>query len=173
MIEKQELADGIRFAGRRAAAALEHVPDFDRQLAQEWTTADAFRHIAAGAGALAGFYGVLGTDALESFSNDDAASGNARTIEGMAEVSREELGVMIVEGSETSASFVETLDDDDLATRGHPRRLLHAQGRARRPDLDSPSNPPRLRGEPALAAVACHGSGSEHAVQIDSRETRP
>ena len=116
MIEKQELADGIRFAGRRAAAALEHVPDFDRQLAQEWTTADAFRHIASGAGALAGFYGMLGTDALESFSNEDAASGNDRTIEGMAEVSREQLGAMILEGSETSASFVETLDEDDLAT---------------------------------------------------------
>ena len=116
MIEKQELAEGIRFAGRRAAAALEHVPDFDRQLAQEWTTADAFRHIAAGAGALEGFYGSLGTDALESFSNDDAASGNARTVERMAEVSREELGAMIIEGSKASAAFVETLDDDDLAT---------------------------------------------------------
>ena len=56
-ISKQELAEGIRFAGRRAVAALEHVPDFDRQLAQEWTTAEAFRHIAAGAGGLEGFYG--------------------------------------------------------------------------------------------------------------------
>lgn len=115
-ISKQELVEGIRFAGRRAAAALEHVPDFDRQLAQEWTTADAFRHIAAGAGALEGFYGGLGTGALESFSNDDAASGNARTVERMAEVSREELGTMILEGSEKSAAFAETLDEDDLAT---------------------------------------------------------
>ena len=116
MIEKQELAEGIRFAGRRAVAALEHVPDFDRQLAHEWTTADAFRHIAAGAGALEGFYGSIATGALESFDVDAAAAGNAGTIARMAELSREELGAMIVEGAEASAAFVETLDDDDLAT---------------------------------------------------------
>ena len=95
-------------------AAVRH--DFDRQLAHEWTTADAFRHIAAGAGALPGFYERLGTGELDGFTGDAAAAGNSQTISRMAELSRGELGAMILEGSEVSAAFVETLDDDDLAT---------------------------------------------------------
>ncbi len=115
MIEKQELVDGIRFAGRRAAAALEHVPDFDRQLGHDWTTADAFRHIAAGSGGLEGFYARLGDGSLEAYTDEAAATGNARTIDRMAELSREELKAMILEGSEKSAAFAATLADDDLA----------------------------------------------------------
>ncbi len=114
-IARQELAEGIRFAGRRAAAALDHVPDFDRQLGHDWTTADAFRHIAAGAGTLEGFAGRLDTGAFDSFTSEAAAAGNARTIDRMEELSREQLRTMILEGSEASAAFVETLDEDDLA----------------------------------------------------------
>ena len=47
MISKQELVDGIRFAGERAAAAAKHCRDWDHQLGHQWTSGDAFRHIAA------------------------------------------------------------------------------------------------------------------------------
>lgn len=48
----QELADGIRFAGPRAATALDNVKVWDYQLAHNWTTDDAVRRVAAVAGGL-------------------------------------------------------------------------------------------------------------------------
>ncbi len=115
MINKQDLASGIRFAGSRATAALEHVKDWDYQLAHGWTTADAFRHIAATAAGLEGFYPRLEGDRLSGFSVAAAAAGNARTIESLAGKSRDEIGQMIRGGAEASAAFAETLDEDDLA----------------------------------------------------------
>ena len=115
MISKQELAGGIRFAGSRAAAALEHVKDWDHQLAHDWTTADAFRHIAATAAGLEGFYSHLEGDRLAGFTAAAAAAGNARTIESMADKSRDEVRRMILDGAEAAAAFAETLDEDDLA----------------------------------------------------------
>lgn len=115
MIEKTELAEGIRFAGKRAAAALEHVQDWDHQLSHNWTTADAFRHVAATAPGLQGMYPLLDTDVLTNMGVDTIAQGNARNIDKMKDKSREELKQMILEGHEASAAFVETLDDADLA----------------------------------------------------------
>lgn len=115
LIERAELAEGIRFAGKRAAAALEHVQDWDHQLAHAWTTADAFRHIAATAGGLQGFYPLLDAGVLDRYNVQAAAEGNARAIEGMKEKSRDELKQAILDGHEASAKFVESLDDADLA----------------------------------------------------------
>jgi hypothetical protein len=50
MISRQELTDGIRFAGRRAAAAAWNTEDWNYQLSHQWTSGDAFRHVAASAG---------------------------------------------------------------------------------------------------------------------------
>ena len=116
MINRQDLADGIRFAGRRAAAALEHVQDWDRQLAHEWTTADAFRHLAATAGALPGLYPLLGDASLSALGVPEIAESNAKTIAEMRATSRAALQRMILEGHEASAAYAATLDEADLAT---------------------------------------------------------
>jgi hypothetical protein len=115
MIEKKDLVEGIRFAGRRAAAALEHVQEWDYQLSHNWTTADAFRHVAATAGGLQGFYPLLDAGVLSKMGVDAIAEGNARTIESLKDKSRDELKQMILAGHEASAAFAETLDDADLA----------------------------------------------------------
>jgi hypothetical protein len=116
MIDRKELADGIRFAGRRAAAALENVQEWDYQLSHDWTTADAFRHVAATAGGLKGFYPLLDAGVLSKMGVQAIAEGNAKTIAGMAAKSRDELKQMILDGHEASAQFAEGLDDADLAT---------------------------------------------------------
>ena len=116
MISKTELAEGIRFAGRRAAAAAENTKDWDHQLGHQWTTADAFRHVAATAGGCSQMYPLLGQGMLSGLSIEQIAAMNAKSIAGQAAKSREEIVRNITEGAEASAAFVETLDDDDLAT---------------------------------------------------------
>ena len=115
MIEKSELAEGIRFAGRRAAAALENVTDLDYQLSNDWTSIEMFRHVAGTAGALSGFYPALATGALNQINIEAGAASNAKTIEANSGLSREELMQKIIDGAEASAAFVETCDEDELA----------------------------------------------------------
>jgi hypothetical protein len=114
MIEKQELVDGIRFAARRAASALENVQEWDYQLGHQWTTADAFRHVAGAAGALEGFYPMLSGDLLTKQTVDEYATINAAGIQSLDEKSRDEVHRMILDGAEASAAFAETLDEGDL-----------------------------------------------------------
>ncbi len=114
MIDKQELADGIRFAGKRAASALEHVQDFDHQLGHQWTTADAFRHVAGTAGALAVFYPILDSEAVGKQTVGDYEAINADGIKGLEDKSRDEVRQMILDGAEESAVFAEGLDQADL-----------------------------------------------------------
>ena len=114
MITRQELAQGIRFAGRRAAAALDHVQDLDHPLAHAWTTADAFRHLASVAGALPSFYPAIGTAELGALTAAQAAAGNQQSIHALAAASRADLRQTILDGHEASAAFVETVDDASL-----------------------------------------------------------
>ncbi len=114
-ISKQELADGIRFAGRRAAAAAERTKDWEHQLSHAWTSGDAYRHIAAVAGAAARLYPLLDAGVLNGVTVETAARNNAGAIEGLKGKSREEIIQAILEGHEASAAFVETLDEADLA----------------------------------------------------------
>ena len=116
MIAKQELAQGIRFAGQRAAAALDNVQDWDHQLSHEWTTSEAFRHVAATAAGLEGFWPLLDSQVLNGMGVADLAASNTNTISGLDGKSRDELRTMIVEGHETSATFAEGLAEGDLAT---------------------------------------------------------
>ncbi len=115
MITKQELADGIRFAGQRAAAAAEHVKDWDYQLAHQWTARDAFTHVAATAGGLEGFFGMIGDDSLNGLNVEAIAAGNANTIASFDGKSPADLIQMILDGANASAAFIETVDDDALA----------------------------------------------------------
>lgn len=114
-ISKQELADGIRFAGRRAAAAAERTQDWDYQLGHRWTSGDAYRHIAAVAGGAARLYPLLDAGVLSSVTVEQAAQNNAASIAALAGKSREEVIAAILEGHEASARFVEGLDEGDLA----------------------------------------------------------
>ncbi len=115
MITKQELVEGIRFAGERAAAAAKHCTDWDHQLGHQWTTRDAFAHVAASAGGAERLYPMLDAGMLSNIPVSQVAQLNAQTISGMADKSREEIIGMIREGHATSAKFVEGLAEDDLA----------------------------------------------------------
>lgn len=115
-ISKQELADGIRFAGQRAAAAATYCKDWDHQLGHEWTARDAFCHVAATSGGAARLYPRLGDSALDGVNIAAAAAGNARSIASFEGKSREEIVAAISAGHAASAAFVETLDQGDLDT---------------------------------------------------------
>jgi hypothetical protein len=115
VIRRDELVQGIRFAGERAAAAAQYCKDWDHQLGHQWTTGDAFRHVAASAGGAERFYPLLDAGILSSIPPDQIAQGNAAAISGMGGKSRDEVIQAIAEGHRASADFVATLDDADLA----------------------------------------------------------
>jgi hypothetical protein len=115
VITKQELVDGIRFAGQRAAAISSYTKDWDHQLGHQWTSGDAFRHVAAAAGGAAGFYPMLESGILSGLPADQIASGNATAIATIKDQSRADVARAIIEGHNASADFVATLDDADLA----------------------------------------------------------
>lgn len=114
-LSKEQLADAIRFAGERAAAAAHYTKDWDYQLGHQWTSGDAFRHIAANAGALPQIAPLLDSDVLENVNQAAAAAGNARGIDALKDKSREEIIQAIRDGAEASARAVEAMDDADLA----------------------------------------------------------
>lgn len=114
-MNKNELAEGIRFAGQRAAAAGRYCKDWDHQLGHQWTTRDAFSHLAATAGGLAGLYPALDAGVLSGVGVQQVAVLNQGRIEELKEKSKEELLQAIVEGHEASAAYAETLEDVDLA----------------------------------------------------------
>lgn len=114
-ISKQELVEGIRFAGERAAAAGRFCKDWDHQLGHQWTSGDAFRHLAATAPGAQGFYPLLDSGVLSNLPASKAAEGNAANIAKAAGKSRDEILDAIVTGHQASADFVATLDEDDLA----------------------------------------------------------
>jgi hypothetical protein len=115
MISKTELVQGIRFAGERAAAAATHCKDWDHQLGHQWTTGDAFRHVAGTAGGAAGLYPRLDSGALSGLGVGQIAEGNARTITKLNEMSKEQVIQAIRDGHNASADFIATVDDADLA----------------------------------------------------------
>lgn len=115
MIGKQALVEGIRFAGERAAAAAEYCANWDHQLGHQWTSGDAFRHIAATAAGAGGLVPMLDAGVLSGVPVERIAAGNAKSISGMAEKSRAEIVAAIREGHATSAAFVDGLDEADLA----------------------------------------------------------
>ncbi len=116
VISKQELAEGIRFAGRRAAAAAQNTPDWDYQLGHQWTAGDAFRHVAAAAAMLPNLYPMLGQEALSAMGREQVGQLNAQSIGAWAEKSSDEVRQGILDEHEVSAAFVEGLDEGDLAT---------------------------------------------------------
>jgi len=114
MINKQELVEGIRFAGERAAAAAEHCHDWDYQLGHQWTSGDAFRHIAATAGGAAGFVPMLESGVLSGLGVDRIAQGNAKAISERSTTPRAEVIAAIRAGHAASADYVAGLDETDL-----------------------------------------------------------
>ena len=114
MITKQELVEGIRFAGKRAAAAGANAKDWDHQLGHQWTTRDAFSHLAATAGGAAGLSPLLDAGALSGIGAARIAEGNAPAITNLKDKSKDEILAAIVEGQNASADFVATLDEADL-----------------------------------------------------------
>lgn len=115
MIEKKDLVSGIRFAGERAAAAASYCKDWDHQLGHQWTTGDAFRHVAATAGGAERLYPMLDAGVLSGIPSGQIAQLNAQAIGERKEASKDEVVAAIREGHETSAKFVDSLDESDLA----------------------------------------------------------
>lgn len=115
MIAKQELVDGIRFAGARAAAISSYCQDWDHQLGHQWTSGDAFRHVAAVSGGASGLYGMLDSGVLSGLPAQRIAENNTKAIDGLKEKSREDVARAIIDGHNASADFVATLDEADLA----------------------------------------------------------
>jgi hypothetical protein len=116
MISKQELVDGIRFAGRRATAAAQNTQDWSFQLGHQWTSGDAFRHLAANAGILASVYPLLGQEDLSAMGREQIAQMNTQAIDEWQDKSQEEVLQAIVAGHNATADFVATLNEQDLAT---------------------------------------------------------
>ena len=115
MITKAELVQGIRFAGTRAAAITTYTKDWEHQLGHQWTTGDAFRHVAAVAGGASGLYGMLDAGMLSGLPATQIAASNAAAIEKSAAMSRADVAQAIIDGHNASADFVATLDEADLA----------------------------------------------------------
>ena len=113
-ISKQELADGIRFAGQRVAAAGRYTRNWDHQLGHQWTSRDAFCHIASTAGGLPGLHPLVAGGQLGGVGVEQVAQINAQNISNLSSKSQDEIIQSIVEGQETSAKFVEGLDDAAL-----------------------------------------------------------
>lgn len=114
MITKQELARGIRFAGERAAAAATYTKNWDHQLAHQWTSRDAFIHLATTAGSASQLAPMLSGGALSGVTVDQVAGMNTQSIARMAGQSREEVIKALRDGHEASAAFVESMDDEAL-----------------------------------------------------------
>lgn len=114
MINKQELAAGVRMAGQRAAAAAQYCQDWDKQLAHQWTSRDAFVHMATTAGAMPALCPVIESGAMAGLTTDQLGQMNAQAIGAMTDKSKDDIVKSIAEGHETSAKFVETLDDSQL-----------------------------------------------------------
>jgi len=115
MISRKELADGIRFAGQRAAAAAEYCKDWDHQLGHQWTTRDAFSHLASTAGGAQSLVPMLDGGMLSGLGAEQIAQTNAARIAAQQEKSRDEIIRAIVDGHNASAAYVETLDEAALA----------------------------------------------------------
>lgn len=115
MAGKKELADGIRFAAQRVVAVAGNTKDWDHQLGHLWTTRDAFAHIAATAPGAAQLVPMLEGPMLSGLGGAQIASSNAASIARMAGKTDAEITQAIVDGMNASASFVETMDDADLA----------------------------------------------------------
>jgi hypothetical protein len=114
-ISKQELADGIRFAGQRAATAARYTKDWDRQLAHKWTSRDAFCHIASTSGGLPMLQPMLTGGQLSGVTVEQVGQINDQNISGLAQKSEDEIIQAIVDGQEASAKHVEGMDDAVLA----------------------------------------------------------
>ncbi|HET9199419.1 MAG TPA: hypothetical protein VFO84_00400 [Dehalococcoidia bacterium] len=114
-ISKQELADGIRFAGQRAATAARYTKDWDHQLAHKWTTRDAFSHVASTSGGLPMLAPMVMGGQLGSVTVDQVAQINDQNISGLAGKSDDEIIQAIIDGQEASAKHVEGMDDAQLA----------------------------------------------------------
>jgi hypothetical protein len=115
MASKKELADGIRFAAQRVVAAATNTRDWDHQLGHQWTSRDAFIHIASTAGGAAQLVPMLDGTMLTGLGGEQIAGMNAASIAKMADKSEAEITQAITDGMNASASFVETMDDADLA----------------------------------------------------------
>jgi Mycothiol maleylpyruvate isomerase N-terminal domain len=115
VITRKELADGIRFAGQRAAAAATYCKDWDHQLGHEWTSGDAFNHIASSAGGAKGLVPRLGDASLSGLRVEQIAQMNAARLAEQKERPKAEVIRAIIDGHKASADYVETVDEAELA----------------------------------------------------------
>jgi hypothetical protein len=114
-ISKQELADGIRFAGQRVATAARYTKNWDHQLAHQWTSRDAFCHIASTSGGLPMLQPMMAGGQLNGVKVDQVAQINAQNISNLVDKSQDEIVQAILDGQEASAKYVEGMDESALS----------------------------------------------------------
>lgn len=114
MTTNKELADGIRFAAGRVTAIAANTNDWEYQLGHQWTTRDAFSHIAASSGGAAQFVPMLDGPMLSSIGVEQISQMNAGSIAQMKGKTNDEIIAAIREGLTASAAYAETLDNADL-----------------------------------------------------------
>ncbi|MGH2632416.1 MAG: hypothetical protein ACRDG3_03310 [Tepidiformaceae bacterium] len=114
MTTSKELAGGIRFAAERVTAIATNTNDWEHQLGHQWTTRDAFSHIAASSGGAEQFVPMLDGPMLSSIGVEQIGQMNAGSIARMSDKSDEEIIAAMREGLTASAAYAETLDDADL-----------------------------------------------------------
>ena len=110
---RSELAETIRFAGRRAAVATAYVDDWDYAMESGWTTRQHFAHVASWAGNLPQIHGWLTTQGWLTRAHSAPAA--LERLTPFLDRTPLELFELIEQGYEADAVFVEGLDEAALA----------------------------------------------------------
>jgi hypothetical protein len=118
-MSKAELAEAVRFAGERAAAAVTYVDDWEYTTSSGWTTREHFAHVASLSGHLDEVCAFLTAPDAADLLPKEAADLNRDLLTPFLNTSPAELARVIREGHEADAAFIEGLDEDSLAQQLH------------------------------------------------------
>lgn len=113
MTSRSELAEAIRFAGSRAAAATAYVDDWDYATESGWTTREHFAHVASWAGHLPRIHTWLTESGW--LTREHSAPAALERLAPFFDRTPHELAEVIQEGYEADAAFAESLDEAALA----------------------------------------------------------
>lgn len=122
MITRDELAYGVRFAGKRAAAAATYCVDWDYPLAHGWTSGDAFRHVAAGAvdgastSAAGQFVESLRSGRLSGVTTEQVGAVNERAKAKLEDWSRDRIIAALEELGTVRSEYLQTIDEELLSS---------------------------------------------------------
>ncbi len=106
-ISQQELADGFRFAGRRAGAATTYTSDWDHSPNGGWTMRETFAHLAAWSGKIDLTHAVYRGETIDVDGDQMARE--------VLQCTAAEFEKILVDGHEADARYIESLDPAELS----------------------------------------------------------